>query len=120
MDRRRAVARCGRRRAALCVAALVATLSVVPALAYAQDDALSAATLNRIRDTALASDYAQRELFILADQIGARPSGSVQAQAAVHQVADALQTLGLNVGMIPVQVPHWVRGGADAAIVRYT
>ncbi|HEU0196623.1 MAG TPA: M20/M25/M40 family metallo-hydrolase, partial [Nevskiaceae bacterium] len=47
-------------------------------------------------------------------------SGSVQAQAAVHQVADALQTLGLNVGMIPVQVPHWVRGGADAAIVRYT
>ncbi len=83
------------------------------------DDSLSVANLARIRDAAMHSDYAYKELAILTDQIGPRLSGSIQAQAAVKQTAAALKQLGLNVGLVPVSVPHWVRGYAHAALVDY-
>lgn len=83
------------------------------------DDSLSPATLARIRDKAMASDYAYSELSILTDQIGARMAGSPQAETAVNQAATALKLLGLNVGLLPVTVPHWVRGHAHASIVDY-
>ncbi|TAM13065.1 MAG: M20/M25/M40 family metallo-hydrolase [Nevskiaceae bacterium] len=87
--------------------------------AYAQNDALSAARLATIRDAALQSKYALRETFILANQIGPRLPGSVQAAAAARQIADAMGTLDLKVQTIPAPVPQWQRGTADAAVVEY-
>ena len=75
--------------------------------------------LARIRDTALASDWAYERLSDLTDLIGPRLSGSPGAAAAVSQVADALRKLGATVTLQPVKVPHWVRGLETAELVEY-
>src|ERR1700733_5199555 len=82
-------------------------------------DAAMAETLARIRDTALKDDWAYQRLADLCDKIGPRLSGSVQADAAVAQVAAALRDAGLNVTLQPAKVPHWVRGEELADIVDY-
>ncbi|MBC7500026.1 MAG: M20/M25/M40 family metallo-hydrolase [Herminiimonas sp.] len=78
-----------------------------------------AVTLTRIRDAALASDWAMARLTDLTDRIGPRLSGSPGAAAAVTQVADALRKLGMRVSLQPVKVPHWVRGAETAELVGY-
>lgn len=75
-----------------------------------------AATLARIRDAAIASDYAWRQTAVLTDEIGPRLSGSKGAAVAVQRVAAALRALGLDVRLEPVKVPHWVRGLETATI----
>lgn len=99
-------------------ALLLPSLSLL-ALTVHADDALSPATLARIRNAAMNSSYAYSELAILTDQIGGRLAGSPQAQAAVIQTAAALKQLGLNVGLLPVLVPHWIRGAASATLIDY-
>jgi carboxypeptidase Q len=75
--------------------------------------------LVRIRDAALQDDYAYRELEHLSDSIGPRPSGSPQADAAIHYVADELRKLGLEVHLEPVTVTRFVRGNDSAELVEY-
>src|SRR6201997_3146805 len=75
--------------------------------------------LERIRVAALADDYAYRQVAHLTENIGPRPSGSAQANAAVDYVADQLRQLGLDVHLEPVKVPHWVRGAETAELVEY-
>jgi carboxypeptidase Q len=75
--------------------------------------------LRQIQQTALASDYAFRQLAVLTDKIGARLSGSVQAQNAVEYVASELQRLGLDVRLEKVLVPHWIRGEEKAELVKF-
>src|SRR5436309_1784821 len=70
--------------------------------------------LSAIKAAALGDDYAYRQLAHLSENIGPRPSGSVQADAAVDYVAAELRQLGLEVRLENVKVPHWVRG-AEAA-----
>ncbi|HZQ90392.1 MAG TPA: M20/M25/M40 family metallo-hydrolase [Terriglobales bacterium] len=77
------------------------------------------AELNDIRNAALASDYAWRELAHLTNSIGPRLSGSPQAAAAVEYVAGELRQLGLDVRLQRVMVPHWVRGAESASLVEY-
>lgn len=72
-----------------------------------------------VRDAALSDDYAFQQVAYLSDNIGARPAGSPQAQAAVDYVADELRKLGLEVRLEPVQVPHWVRRTDAAELVDY-
>ena len=55
------------------------------------DASTQAATLGRIRDAAMSSDWAYQHLADLTDKIGARLSGSPQLDAAVTQVADAMR-----------------------------
>lgn len=98
---------------------LLMSVLLLLALDVRADDSLSTANLARIRDTAMASNYAYKELSVLTEQIGPRLAGSAQAQAAVRQTAAALKQLGLNVGLLPVTVPHWVRGHAQASLVDY-
>lgn len=75
--------------------------------------------LSAIKSAALGDDYAYRVVAHLSENIGARPSGSPQANAAVQYVAEELRHLGLEVHLQPVTVWHWVRGAESAALVEY-
>ena len=101
-------------------AALILALPMnTPARAEEPPDAATAAALGRIRDAALKDDWAYQRLADLCDKIGARMSGSRQADAAVEQIAAALRTAGLDVALQPVKVPHWVRGEEQAEMIEY-
>jgi carboxypeptidase Q len=73
-------------------------------------------TLAKLRDAALASDYAYLQVAHLSENIGPRISGSPQAQQAVEYVAAELRRLGLEVTLEKVTVPHWVRGEERAEL----
>src|SRR6267378_7087392 len=75
--------------------------------------------LNAIKTAALADDHAYKWLSHLTANIGPRPSGSPQAQAAVEYVAAELRQLGLDVRLEEVKVPHWVRGAETAELVEF-
>jgi len=75
--------------------------------------------LSAIKSAALNDDFAYREVTHLTENIGPRPSGSVQAHAAAEYVAAELRQIGLDVRLQPVTVPHWVRGAETAALVEY-
>jgi Zn-dependent M28 family amino/carboxypeptidase len=75
--------------------------------------------LQAVRDAALASDYAWHQLAHLTENIGPRPAGSPQAQAAAEYVAAEMRKLGLDVHLEPAQVSHWVRGEEKAQLVEY-
>jgi hypothetical protein len=74
----------------------------------------------RVRDAALADDYAYRQLSYLTENIGPRISGSLQKDAAEHYVADQLTRLGMDVRLEKVMVPHWARGAESAELVAWS
>ena len=76
--------------------------------------------LEAIKTTALGDDYAWRQLTHLTENIGARPTGSAGAKAAVEYVAAQMRDLGLDVHLEEVKVRHWVRGIETAALVGYS
>jgi len=75
--------------------------------------------LSAIKAAALNDEYAYRQITHLTENIGPRPAGSPQADAAAHYVADELRSLGLEVRLQPVTVSHWVRGVENAMLVEY-
>lgn len=75
--------------------------------------------LQSIRDAALASNYAWKQLAYLTENIGPRPAGSAQAQAAAEYVAAEMRQLGLEVRLEPATVSHWVRGEEKAELVEF-
>ncbi len=77
------------------------------------------AVLARIRDAAMKTDWAYERLADLADVVGPRLSGSAGAEAAVAQVAAAMNGAGLKVTLQPVKVPHWVRGEERGELIDY-
>lgn len=100
-------------------------LSLIIAACLVHTGALAAspgnepAALNKIRETALQSDWAYERLADMTDLIGPRLSGSKGEAAAVVQVAEAMRKLGATVTLQPVKVPHWVRGAEAAELVEY-
>src|SRR5438128_9130822 len=77
------------------------------------------ANLKQLRQAALGSDYAFKQVAHLANNIGPRLTGSVQAAKAVQYVADEMKTLGCNVQLEKVMVPHWVRGVETAELTQF-
>ena len=75
--------------------------------------------LKQLQQAALKSDYAYRQVAHLSNNIGARLTGSAQAQKAVDYVSAELKALGLEVQLEKLTVPHWVRGEETAALVEY-
>jgi len=75
--------------------------------------------LRRLQQAALASDYAYRQVAHLANNIGPRLSGSVQAAKSVEYVARELKAIGCDVQLERVMVPHWERGEETAALVQF-
>jgi Iap family predicted aminopeptidase len=99
------------------------TLAVAVLAQPSSSDPSAAAQLKSellaVRDAALSDDYAYQQVAHLSDNIGARPAGSPQAQAAVDYVAGELRKLGMDVHLEPVQVPHWVRRTDSAELIDY-
>jgi hypothetical protein len=85
-----------------------------PTLAPQLRDALMS-----LRDAALNDDYAMQQVAHLSNNIGPRPDGSPQAQAAVEYVAAELKKLGLDVHLEETKVPHWERGLETAELVDF-
>src|SRR5438309_2501185 len=77
------------------------------------------ADLKRLQQAALNSDYADRQVAHLANNIGPRLSGSTQAAKSVAYVASELKAIGCEVQLEKVMVPHWVRGEETAALVQF-
>ncbi len=75
--------------------------------------------LKQIQAAALQSDYAYKQTAYLSNNIGARLSGSSQAQRAVEYVADEMRKLGLEVRLQKLTVPHWMRGEERAELVEF-
>ena len=67
----------------------------------------------------MTDDYAYRQVAHLTENIGPRPVGSPQAQAAIEYVAGEMRKLGLEVRLEPVQARHWIRGAESAELVEY-
>src|SRR5438309_4965853 len=77
------------------------------------------ADLNQLQQAALTSDYAFKQVAHLANNIGPRLTGSVQAAKAVEYVAGEMKAIGCEVQLEKVMVPHWVRGEETAALVQF-
>src|SRR5256886_1076393 len=75
--------------------------------------------LKQLRQAALASDYEFKQVAHLANNIGPRLTGSVQAATAVEYVADEMKALGCDVQLEKVMVPHWVRGVETAELTQF-
>jgi len=89
----------------------------------AQQENFSSQLLNELESiklSAMADDYAYQHVAHLTENIGPRPSGSLQAKAAVDYVAAELRKLGLEVQLEEVKVPHWVRGAETAELIEYS
>jgi carboxypeptidase Q len=99
----------------LSLTVLASSLLSIGAFAAPNDSA----TLDKIRDSAMNSDWAYERLADLTDLVGPRLSGSRGAEAAVEQVAEAMRKLGAKVTLEPVKVPHWVRGEEKAELIDY-
>jgi len=72
-----------------------------------------------LRDAALGDDYTYKQVAYLTENIGPRPSGSAQSVKAAQYVADQMRSLGLEVRLEEVKVPHWVRGAETAELIDF-
>jgi len=76
------------------------------------------ATADRLIDAALADTDGYNRLAYLCYRIGNRLSGSTGLEKAVAWSAEQMKAAGLsNVRVIPVKVPHWVRGAESARML---
>ncbi|MBX7174706.1 MAG: M28 family peptidase [Pyrinomonadaceae bacterium] len=79
-------------------------------------------TLNdakKLQKSSLESDYAYRQTAYLCNNIGARLTGSKQAERAVEYVAAEMRKLGLDVQLQKLTVPHWVRGEEKGELLEW-
>ena len=100
-------------------AAPTSTTTPTPTATPIVFSAQTLADLKRLRQAALSSDYAYRQVAHLANNIGPRLSGSAQAAKAVEYVANELKAIGCEVQLEKAMVPHWVRGEETAALVQF-
>ncbi len=110
-----------------CCAATASLLAAPLLRAHAQEPAQPGATLppqlianlEKLRDAALSSDYAWKQIAHLTENIGPRLTGSPQATEAANYVAGEMRKLGLDVKLEKTMVPHWVRGEERAELTVY-
>jgi len=75
-------------------------------------------TADKLIDAALADREGYERLAYLCYRIGNRLSGSPALERAIAWSAEQMKAAGLsNVRIIPVKVPHWVRGDESARMV---
>ena len=92
-------------------------LSTYSFVAAQQEDSLE---VRRIADDILKNGKAYDNLFYLCKKIGARLSGSANAQKAVEATMRMLKDAGADtVYLQPCMVPHWVRGAKEKGIIHW-
>ncbi len=75
-------------------------------------------TADKLIDAALADREGYDRLAYLCYRIGSRLSGSPALERAIAWSAEQMRAAGLsNVRVIPVKVPHWVRGEESARML---
>lgn len=99
--------------------AILATLIGAACLPSVQAAGADAATLARIRDAGMQSDWAYQHLEEMTDSVGPRLSGSPGYDAGVQLLAAHMRALGAEVTLQPVKVPHWVRGLETGELTAY-
>ncbi len=73
---------------------------------------------DRLINAALADTEGYDRLAYLCYRIGNRLSGSASLQKAIDWSAEQMRAVGLsNVRVLPVKVPHWVRGAESAQML---
>ncbi len=77
------------------------------------------ANMAKLREAAMRSDYAYRQLAHLTENIGPRMTGSPQATFAAEYVASEMRKIGLEAHLEEVMVPHWVRGVETGEVVAW-
>jgi carboxypeptidase Q len=70
--------------------------------------------IRSIYTTALTEGNAYEDLRFLCKEIGARITGSTEAQMAIEWGKDKMDTYGLETKLHEIQVPHWERGTKEA------
>lgn len=87
-------------------------------IAQQQNDSIF---IRHLFDNALTQGKSHEDLRYLCKQIGARLSGSSQAQMAVEWAKSKMESYGFDrVFLQPVTVPHWERGTKEAAWFKKT
>lgn len=77
--------------------------------------------IRRIFDTALSEGKAYEDLRSLCKDIGARLSGSAEAEMAVYWGENKLKSYNFDtVYLQPVMVPHWERGTKESAWIKHS
>lgn len=90
---------------------------LLPAASMAQWS--DSAAIKRLSDEILSSGKAYDNLRYICKKIGARLSGSPQAQLAVEATARMLKEAGADtVYLQPCMVPHWVRGAKEKGYIQ--
>jgi hypothetical protein len=100
-------------------ASLLLILGAIPALAAGPTlTERYRAIADKLIDAAMADTEGYNRLAYLCYRIGNRLSGSTGLERAVAWSAEQMKAAGLsNVRIIPVKVPHWVRGAESAKLV---
>lgn len=75
--------------------------------------------MQQLQQAALRSEYALKQTAYLSNNIGARLTGSAQAERAVQYVAEEMRKLGLDVRLQKLTVPHWVRGEECGELIEF-
>src|SRR6266581_3463321 len=100
-------------------AAPTSTATLTPTPTPIVFSAQTLADLKQLRQAALNSDFAYKQVAHLANNIGPRLSGSAQAAKAVEYVTSELKAIGCEVQLEKVMVHHWVRGEETAALIQF-
>lgn len=73
----------------------------------------------QLQKASLESAYAYQQTAYLCNNIGARLTGSLQAERAVEYVGQEMRKLGLEVRLQKLTVPHWVRGEEKGELLEW-
>ena len=96
---------------------LVSLLSIGLFISAQNEDSLA---IRKMSDDILKSERVYSNLYYLCKVIGARLSGSENAQKAVEITAKMLKEAGADtVYLQPCMVPHWVRGEKEQGVIRW-
>ncbi len=74
--------------------------------------------IRKIYDEALSKGKAYENLRVLCKEIGARITGSTEAQMAIEWGHKLMTDYGFKVRLMEITVPHWERGNKEAFWMR--
>ena len=93
----------------------------VHSMLFAQDSETIKSNEKFIRDVyteALTRGHAYEDLRFLCKEIGARITGSTEAQMAIEWGQEKMTNYGLQTRLHEIQVPHWERGTKEVFYVK--